>query len=269
MLWKVKILKIGGSVITHKDKDSKLNLKALKNIASEIKKWMEESTKHRLIFISGAGSFGHPLARKYNINEETARNKDRFGFLKTTTNMQKMGNMITVSFHKFGVPLFPIQTSSIFITNKGRIVNCSFRTILKSIEDNQIPFLWGDAVFDVSHKYRALSGDQISSYLYEKLDLSELLFGTNVNGVYTDDPHKSRNAKIITNINNDNFKEVLELLSFSPYIDVTKGMKGKIEEIYAIKKRPVKCIIYKALVKNNTYRVLSGEKIGTTIFLEK
>jgi len=267
MLEKVRILKIGGSVITYKDKYSELNTMSIKNIILEIKRWLEEANDTKLVFISGAGSFGHPLAHKYMLNKESIDNKDSLCFLQTTTNMQRMGNIIANVFQKKGIPLFPIQPSSIFITDKGRIVDCYLKSIIIAIKNNQIPFLWGDSVFDMSHRYRILSGDQISTYLYEKLNASDILFGTNVDGIYTENPFKNKYAKIIPEVNDENYKEVLEYLSHSSYVDVTQGMRGKLEEIYAIKKRPVRCVIYNAGLKNNTYKALRGEKIGTTIFL--
>jgi len=137
-----------------------------------------------------------------------------------------------------------------------------------AMENNKIPFLWGDTVLDISHKYRILSGDQISTYLYEKLNGESLLFGTNVDGIYTDDPFKNQYAKIVREVNDENYEDVLKFLSRSSHLDVTRGMVGKLEEIRTIKKRPIiKCVIYNALLKNNTYKALSGEKIGTKIFL--
>ena len=263
------ILKIGGSVLTYKNKNSVLNFQTIENTAVEIKKLLSDNIGKNLIFISGAGSYGHPLAYKYMINEESRNNKTDIGFLRTTTNMQKMGNKIAEIFHKYDVPLFPLPPSSIFTTNKGRIICCNIDIILKSLNNYQIPFMWGDAVFDKSHKYRILSGDQIVSYLYAELNFNKLFFGTNVDGIFTDNPFTDKNAKIISDINNENYDEILHLLSFSNCVDVTKGMRGKLEEIYSIKKRPLECVIYNALIKNNTYNAIREGKIGTKIYLER
>ena len=64
----IKILKVGGSVVTYKNKNSSLNVEVIKNIASDIARWLEENKTKSLIFTSGAGSFGHPLAHKYQLN---------------------------------------------------------------------------------------------------------------------------------------------------------------------------------------------------------
>lgn len=58
------ILKLGGSIITRKDKTKPtLNPANLERIAQEI----SVAKIKKLIIIHGAGSFGHPYAQKYGI----------------------------------------------------------------------------------------------------------------------------------------------------------------------------------------------------------
>ena len=63
------ILKIGGSILTNKDSlESEVDSESLKRIALEIKSSLDKSHKE-LIIVHGAGSFGHPPAKKYKIGE--------------------------------------------------------------------------------------------------------------------------------------------------------------------------------------------------------
>ena len=63
------ILKIGGSILTNKDSiESEVDSESLKRIALEIKSSLDNSFKE-LIIVHGAGSFGHPPAKKYKIGE--------------------------------------------------------------------------------------------------------------------------------------------------------------------------------------------------------
>jgi isopentenyl phosphate kinase len=260
----IKIVKVGGSVVTYKNRDSSLNIGVVKNIAKDIVLWIKENPSSRLIFTSGAGSFGHPLAHKYKLNAEND-SKDRLGFVLTTTNMQFMANKIARIFHSNKIPLFPIMPSSTFETDKGRINHGDLKIINDALDRGLIPFLWGDSVFDEKHTFRILSGDQINPYLAERLGVNELYFGTNVNGIYDSDPHKNTKANHINEINDNNYKSVLDSITESGSLDVTKGMRGKIEEIHKIKVRPLRCVIYNALIKGNTYKAFSGQKLGTQI----
>ena len=63
------ILKIGGSSLTNKDSsESEVNFESLERIALEIKSSLDNGPK-QLIIVHGAGSFGHPPAKKYKIGE--------------------------------------------------------------------------------------------------------------------------------------------------------------------------------------------------------
>lgn len=264
-MYKIKILKIGGSVFTYKDRDSELNTSVVMGIFREIKKWLlEKSPDERMVFTSGAGSFGHPLAHKYQLNAPSSQ-KDNIGFVSITTNMQAMGNLIAKLAHAESIPLLPIPPSSVFLTDNGRIISCAPDGILRALEENLIPFFWGDAVFDVSHRYRVLSGDQINTYLFDELNADTICYGTNVDGIFRDDPSKNPNTPMIEEINNSNYEEVLDYISHSQFVDVTNGMRGKIEEIHQIRKRPIRCVVYNAFKKENTYNALKGVNVGTNI----
>ncbi|KKQ26309.1 MAG: Aspartate/glutamate/uridylate kinase [Candidatus Woesebacteria bacterium GW2011_GWA1_37_8] len=260
----IKVLKIGGSVVTYKNKDSALNVDVVKSIAKDISLWLKESRVNKLILVSGAGSFGHPLAHKFNLNS-SKKIKSNIGFTLTTTNMQKMSIQIAEIFHKHKVPLFPIMPSSVFLLKKRRIEKAFTKNISEGLNRGLLPFLWGDTVIDSDYKFSILSGDQITPYIMEGLKINELYFGTNVNGIYDNDPNKNTNAVHIPDINDSNYKSVLKLVSHSGDLDVTGGMRGKLEEIFKIKTRPLSCHIFNALAKGSVYKALTGEDIGTKI----
>jgi len=66
----VTILKIGGSVLTDKSREGKLNRKEVARIAREIASGDVKS----LILIHGAGSFGHPIAKKFGLDVPGGQN---------------------------------------------------------------------------------------------------------------------------------------------------------------------------------------------------
>ena len=261
-----KILKIGGSVLTHKDRHSELNRDAVVQIAKEIRTWLINNANNKLILISGGGSFGHPLAKEYKINEPTT-NKNSIGFIKTIVNMSSMAQMLTNIFIDSGVPLFPITPSSIFISKGGRIYKYFLDTLVTAFEYGFIPFLWGDAIIDINHKCRILSGDQINAFLFEMFDFSEILYGTNVDGVLSGNPLKDNKIATIEQINDNNISQVMDLLSGVTYEDVTSGMEGKLQEIINITKRPVRSVIFNAEIPGNIYKALSHERVGTEVYL--
>ncbi len=57
------ILKLGGSVVTHKDQDYKAHHENIERLSREI----AEANQYPLIIVHGGGSFGHPFAKKHDI----------------------------------------------------------------------------------------------------------------------------------------------------------------------------------------------------------
>ncbi len=265
---RVKILKVGGSVLTHKDAARPtLNAAHLQHIAQEIARW-RAAGGGGLIFVSGAGSFGHPLARAYQLNAPHAQ-KAPLGFVRTTTAMASMAAQVAAAFHALDVPLCPISTSAVFTTTDGRVTAWHAAPILHALEAELVPYLWGDAVFDLQHRYRILSGDQIVTFLAEKLAIAELLYGTDVDGVYTADPRHNPQAAHVARIDDANWAQIRQQLGASTHADVTGGMRGKIEEIYRTPKRPLYATIYDATRPQNTYRALSGQAVGTRLVFRR
>jgi isopentenyl phosphate kinase len=259
------ILKIGGSVMTHKDGDSDLNVSLVRQTLAEIGQWQAENPHHPLILISGAGSFGHPLAHQYQLNRPTAAGKEAIGFARIARNMLKMGLLIADLAEAVGVPLLPLQPSALFVTDSGRISQSFLQTVDHALQNGVVPFLWGDVAFDESHRFCILSGDQILPYLYTHFGAENIYFGTNVAGIYTDNPKTNPAATIIAHISDDNYDRVRASLSASSDVDVTGGMFGKIEEIRRVATGAIACKVYDARVLNNTYRALSGQAVGSHI----
>ena len=83
------ILKLGGSVITRKDKNKPtLDPVNLDRIAQEI----ANANVDQLIIVHGAGSFGHPYASKFEIGSEITDRTEFFrkkrGFTLTQNAVQ-------------------------------------------------------------------------------------------------------------------------------------------------------------------------------------
>ena len=71
------IIKFGGSVITDKSKERVFKLRITQQLLNELRIYYDEvhktkknkKTKFDLILVHGAGSFGHILAKKYQLDE--------------------------------------------------------------------------------------------------------------------------------------------------------------------------------------------------------
>ena len=153
----MQILKLGGSVVTNKNKHLSANINNISRLSKEIAK----AKPKKLIIVHGGGSFGHPIAKKYSILEGYTDFSQLIGFSKTRQAMIKLNDIIIENLLSEKVPAVSVNTSSLIITDKKRITSPNFKIIEKLVKQGFIPVLYGDAVIDSSQVFTILSGDQL------------------------------------------------------------------------------------------------------------
>jgi isopentenyl phosphate kinase len=256
------IVKLGGSVITIKEKPFTPNLSVIKRLAREIK----QADRRPLIIIHGGGSYGHPIAMKYNIMEGIKEPKQLIGFSKTRQAMMVLNKLIVDSLIQQNIPIISVQPSAIVLTNQGRISKINISVIERMLRINLIPLLYGDAVLDETIGFSILSGDQIASNLAIKFKVKQIIIGVDVDGLFNEDPKKNLNANLIEEIKLDALKNILNNISRARTNDVTGGMFGKIVELIPALESGIKVKIINAKKVNRLYKALKNEKVkGTEI----
>jgi len=259
---KLTILKLGGSVVTEKSEPLTPNTKAIKRLAKEIRK----ADSKPLIIIHGGGSYGHPLAKKYNIIGGFKKYSQRFGFSETHEAMVDLNSLIIRSLLECGIPAFRFAPSSFVITEKGRICMFDLKALVKALEIDLVPVLYGDVVFDDELGFTILSGDQIAAYLAVKLDAGRIIMGIDIDGVYDSDPKRDPSARLLPELSLKDIEKITERVGGSRAPDVTGGMMGKILELKVAVEYGIDVLIVNALSPNNIYKALIGEKVvGTRI----
>ena len=256
------ILKLGGSVITEKDKPLTPNLQVIERLAGEISK----ANFKPLIIVHGGGSYGHPLAKKYGIAEGFRDHSQIYGFSRTHEAMISLNRLLVKSLLKYSLPAFSVSPSSFIMTEDGRIQTFNDEILKAALRLDLVPVLYGDAVLDTKRGFTILSGDQIISALAIKLRAEKIIMGIDVDGLYDSDPKKNPSAQLINEASLKDLTEMIQNIGGSSAPDVTGGMLGKILELQAAVENGVETLIINALKPNNLYKALKGEVvIGTRI----
>ena len=102
------IVKLGGSVITDKSKENCFKHEILENLTEQIKR-----ANKKTIIIHGAGSFGHIIAKKFDLNQGFKNKEQLHGFSLTHAMVQKLNSLVLDSFHKNGISAVSIPPHSI------------------------------------------------------------------------------------------------------------------------------------------------------------
>ncbi|MBE6491893.1 MAG: isopentenyl phosphate kinase family protein [Methanobrevibacter sp.] len=258
------ILKIGGSILTNKNAVSEVDTKSLKRIASEIKSSLDNSFKE-LIIVHGAGSFGHPPAKKYKIGEKFDQSEypqKRIGFCETQNAVKKLNMYICEAFIEEGLPVVAIPASSFMRATNKRITDGNLDSFKRYLEKGFIPVIYGDVVLDDELEICVISGDQLIQYLAKNLNPDMVVLGTDVDGVYNKNPKTHDDAIFF-----DKFSSLddLDTLEGTTNVDVTGGMVGKIKELLYLADLGIESKIINAEVEDNVFKVLENEKVKGTV----
>ncbi|MCW4020495.1 MAG: isopentenyl phosphate kinase [Candidatus Bathyarchaeota archaeon] len=256
------ILKLGGSVVTEKDKVLTPNLQAIQRLAEEISR----AGVSPIVIVHGGGSYGHPIARTYKIAGGFTDQAQLIGFSKTHEAMVSLNKLLVKSLLGQGVPAFGLAPSSFIVTKKGRIQVFGKEPLTLAIKNGLIPVLYGDAVLDIDQVFAILSGDQIAASLAVKLNAERLIMGADVDGLYESDPKIDPSANLILHLTLGELQRLKDKIGGAGVPDVTGGMWGKVSELMSPVAHGVQTMIVNALKSGNIYKALRGEEVvGTRI----
>lgn len=247
------VLKLGGSVITVKDKPMTPRPEAIRRLAGEI---AEADVK--LILIHGGGSYGHPVASRYGIAGGYRSEIQLRGFAETHQAMVKLNTLIVEALVEAGVPAIGVPPSSFIITTDGRITKLELQVLREMLKMGLTPVLYGDAVLDTRRGFTILSGDQLASRLAVELGAERLIYGVDIDGVYTKDPKRGK-AELLERVTPSTLKE-LETASPTA-VDVTGGMRAKVEEALRAAEMGVEVVILNAMREGVILKALRGEAV--------
>ncbi len=220
------LLKFGGSLITEKMSDTpKINTINLDRIGKVL-----NNKEYDIIVVHGAGSFGHPIAQKFNLidglNESPEQKKS---IAEIREQMEKLNHVLCSIIEKNGMKTKSVIPSKTMITKGARNI-AKFPTEIfdKCIEEGNIPITFGDATDDELQGINILSGDVIMMELARIYKPAFSVFVMDLPGVMDGDP-KSKDSKVIPRVDAKIIKELKEKTFSNGNTDVTGGLIGKLE----------------------------------------
>lgn len=270
---KIYILKLGGSVVTDKQKKTMyIRRDLILSIAEALKSFLSEHPQTRLILIHGAGQPGHAIAKKYKLDEGVGDDEyKQSGAVLCHDAIHVLNTELSRIFHQAGLVVSPVHTASTVVQDGGRIKTCHTEVLEQILDHGGVPLMYGDMVWDVKQRMSVCSGDALAAYLATQFEVTKILFATDVDGIYDKDPYVHTDASCISDIDIDELLSSEHIdLSSSHHVDVTGGIYGKIQAIsHTIKKTTVdEVIIFNGLKKENYIPALMGDIMMATKIYE-
>ena len=256
----MQIVKLGGSVVTVKDMPMTADHENVKRLAEEIK----AAWPTPLVVIHGGGSFGHPVAKRYGIADGFTSERQVIGFTRTHQAMVALNTVIVDALLDEGIPALSVAPSAFIATYDGRMPRGDFENIGRLVVKGMLPVLYGDAVIDKSRGFSILSGDQLAVRLAVSMGANRLIFGVDVDGVYTSNPKLAPQARLIDRLSLEKLEGFVEI-GKALTTDVTGGMLGKVSEARAAVEAGIEVRMVNATKPGVILKALRGEPVAGTV----
>ena len=199
------IVKFGGSLITDKSSDkpkiNRLHLEAIGKILNQ--------KNYDLIVVHGAGSFGHPIAKKFGIATGLDGSHEQEKAIKETREqVQELNNILCNYMNAEGISTASIAPSSTMTTNGPKeIIDFPFELFDRALKENKIPITFGDVTQDEKQGISILSGDILMMELTKYYEPLYSIFVMDHPGVYDGDPNNP-DSKVKSVINIETIKNL-------------------------------------------------------------
>ncbi len=257
-------LKLGGSVITHKDQTNSADLEKIKAITLGIKKAMDLDPTLQLLIGHGSGSFGHHAARKYGTRNGVTSQEGWTGFAEVALRARDLNQIVMEKLVSGGLNAVSISPFSSIQTDNNQITSWDTSIISDCLSKHLIPVIYGDVILDRHLGGTILSTEELFAYLAPRLQPQKILLAGLEEGVWKDFP---KNTELIKEIHPHDFSLIPAAIKGSDSPDVTGGMYSKVQSMISLVKQvpSLEVQIFSANTTGNILKVLTGEQTGTII----
>ncbi len=267
-------LKLGGSLITDKMQPYTPRLDKLAQVAKEIKSACSTNSGLNLVIGHGSGSFGHYAVRDQSSllnlppfppKRQHENNKTYWkGFSEVLFRASQLNHFVMEALNKAGIPAIAFAPSAMIAAQDGTIKNWDLSAMRSALNTGLIPVIYGDIVFDEGSGGVVLSTEKLLFYLAQILPIKRILLAGLEEAVWADFPTR---LQIVKKITPASFNSVADGIGASHGMDVTGGMRSKVEEMLGLVKiiPDLSVQILSGEEAGNVEKALRGEELGTLI----
>jgi len=273
MTRKITIIKLGGSLLTDKSTPYTANKEIITSVIRELKECIDFGLIEDLILVHGVGSFGHPPVLRYKLHLGFQNPDQLISMSETQHTINQYRLMLTQEFIDAGIPVNLMHPSSFCINETMKISDSFLKAVQGFLSLGMIPLVGGDMLFDSKMGFSVGGGDQLTALFAKRFYAENVIFVTDVEGIYTKNPKQFQDAKLIPSINMIHLSKIIEKTDNSSLKDASGAMKGKLQTILSLRDEIVKGTKVSILSMINYGNLKSllgnkGESIRYTSFVQ-
>ena len=263
----IVFLKLGGSLITDKRVDELARHDIIAQMAAAIATARERRPAMQLVIGHGSGSFGHLYGSRYGTRAGVCTADDWYGFAATGDAAARLNRIVVAALLKEGLPAWSIQPGVALRCADGRVVAGPAETVALALERGVVPVVYGDVALDQLRGGTIASTEEIFQHLADHLHPARIVLAGEVNGIYSADPFQDEGATRIPRITPADFAAIAAGLGGSHGVDVTGGMRAKVEQAVAmVRSHPgLTVVVCSGLEPATLVDAICGEAAGTCI----
>lgn len=218
-------VKLGGSLITDKLRESTFLPQAMAQIAGEIAGALAANPALQLVIGHGSGSFGHFAARTHGTALGVTTPEGWRGFAAVAAAARDLNHLVLHSLRDAGVPAMAFQPSAALMSENRSIVYYETAPLTAALEHGLVPLVHGDVAFDRSQGGAIISTETVFFYLAQHFAVRRIVLLGETAGVLDAD------GAVIPEITPANLAAIESALGGSAGVDVTGGMETKVRDM--------------------------------------
>ena len=258
-------LKLGGSLITNKNKPHTPRTRVIARLAGEMAEARRLNPDLQLVVGHGSGSFGHVPGDKYHTRQGVHTPSEWLGFSEVWQAARTLNQIVAEALYNAGLPVIAFPPSAAVLAQDGQVSRWDIQPIRAALSAGLLPLVNGDVVFDMVLGGTILSTEDLFSYLAQQLRPQRILLAGLEKGVWADYPVCSQ---LIATITPQSYPGLAAFLAGSAAVDVTGGMAQKVKSMLALVEQVpgTEALIFSGKRPKQVRQALIGAVPGTLIF---
>lgn len=226
-------LKLGGSILTDKNRPESLDEVLLAELAAVIAAALRTTPERRFLIGHGGGSFGHYWAQRYATQQGAYDAHGWEGVARVADAMGRLNRDVVRHLLAAGINAMGVQPSASALASAGELRGMATESLAAFLAAGIIPVVHGDVAIDLAQGATIISTEMVFAFLAPVLQPRSIVL-VGESAVYTADPRHDPSAVRIPTIDETNIEDVLQHTGGSHGVDVTGGMASKVATMWGL-----------------------------------